>query len=85
MKKSLIVKIQTVLILNKKSSSAQKIKAKCFTTKTFSLKSPTAMDLDMEKFAEETDIKNSDGNDLIAKANALKSFENLIISAKFSY
>ena len=34
---------------------------------------------DMERFAKETDIKNSDGNDLIATANALKSFEKLII------
>ena len=38
---------------------------------------------DMEKFAKETDIKNSDGNDLIAKANALESFGNLIISVWF--
>ena len=30
----------------------------------------------MEKFAKETDIKNSDGNDLIAKANVLKSFDS---------
>ena len=35
---------------------------------------------DMEKFAKETDIKNSNGNDRIAKVNALKSFEKLIIS-----
>ena len=34
---------------------------------------------DTEKFIKETDIKNSDGNDLIAKFNALKSFEKLII------
>ena len=35
---------------------------------------------DMEKFAKETAIKNSNGNDLIAKVNALQSFEKLIIS-----
>ena len=35
---------------------------------------------DMEKLAKETDIKNSYGNDLIAKANALESCEKLIIS-----
>ena len=35
---------------------------------------------DMEKFAKETDIKNSDGDDQITKANALESFEKLIIS-----
>ena len=34
---------------------------------------------EIEKFSKETDIKNSDGNDLIAKANSLKSFEKLII------
>ena len=39
---------------------------------------------DTDKFAKETDIKNSDGNDLIAKANALKSFEKMIISVDFS-
>ena len=39
---------------------------------------------DMEKFANETEIKNSDSNDLIAKANAFKSFEKFIISVKFS-
>ena len=32
---------------------------------------------DMEKFAVETDIKISDGNDLIAKANVLKRFEKI--------
>ena len=31
---------------------------------------------DMEKFANETDIRNSDGNDLIAKVIVLRSFEN---------
>ena len=30
---------------------------------------------DVKKFAKETDIKNSDGNDRTAKANAPKSFE----------
>ena len=35
---------------------------------------------DTEKFAKETDIKNFDGNDLIAKIKALKSFEKLVIS-----
>ena len=35
---------------------------------------------DMEKLAKETDIKNSDGNDLISKPNALESFEKSIIS-----
>ena len=35
---------------------------------------------DMEKFVKETDIKNCDGNDLIAKANALENFEKLILS-----
>ena len=35
---------------------------------------------DIEKFAKETNIKNSVGNNLIAKANALKSYEKLILS-----
>ena len=35
---------------------------------------------DMEKFAEETDIKNYDSNDLTTKANTLESFEKFIIS-----
>ena len=39
---------------------------------------------DMEKFAKPTDIKNSDGKDLISKVIALKSFEKLIISVDFS-
>ena len=45
MKKILIGKIQTVLILNKKVVWLNKIKAKCFTAKTFRLKSPTAIGL----------------------------------------
>ena len=32
----------------------------------------------MEKFAKENDIKNSDGNDLLAKTNTLKSFEKIV-------
>ena len=44
MKKSLIVNIQTKLILNKKVVWLKE-KAKCFTAKTFRLKSPTAMGL----------------------------------------
>ena len=39
---------------------------------------------DMKKFAKETDNKNSDGNDLIAKANVLNSFEKFVISLLFS-
>ena len=35
---------------------------------------------DMEKFVKETDIKNSDGNDLITKAKAFETFEKLIIT-----
>ena len=35
MKKNLIGKVQTILILNEKSLLAQKIKTKCFTAKTF--------------------------------------------------
>ena len=38
---------------------------------------------DMEKFAEETNIKNSDGNNLMAKAKALKNFKKLFISVQF--
>ena len=38
---------------------------------------------DMEKFANETDIKNSGGNDLMAKGIALKSFENLLYRYNF--
>ena len=34
---------------------------------------------DMEKFANKTDINNSDGNDLIGKVNALESFEEVVI------
>ena len=40
---------------------------------------------DIEKFANETYIKNSDGNGLIAKANALKSYEKFIIAVYFSF
>ena len=40
---------------------------------------------DIEKFAKETEIKNSDGNGLIAKANALKSYEKFIVAVYFSY
>ena len=35
---------------------------------------------DLETFAKDNDIINSDDNDLIEKANVLESFENLIIS-----
>ena len=35
---------------------------------------------DKETFAKKTDIKNSDNNDLVAKAKALKSFEKSIVS-----
>ena len=45
MKKSLILKIQTILILNKKVVWLKKNKAKCFKAKRFRLKSPTAMGL----------------------------------------
>ena len=40
---------------------------------------------DMEKFAKETDIKISDGKGLIAKANALESYEKFIIAVYFSH
>ena len=39
---------------------------------------------DMEKFAKGTEIKNSDGSNLMAKTEALKSFKKLIISVQFS-
>jgi len=32
---------------------------------------------DMEKLAKETDIKNSDGNDLITKINLFESFRKI--------
>ena len=36
---------------------------------------PYGNESDMEKFAKDTDVKNSDGNNLIAKAKPLKSFK----------
>ena len=39
---------------------------------------------DMEKVAEETGIKDSDGNNLIAKAKAIKSFKIFILQVKLS-
>ena len=51
-----------------------------FHSKNFQAEKSYGNGSDMEKFAKETNIKNSDGNDLIAKANAHKSFEILIIS-----
>ena len=39
---------------------------------------------DVKKFAEETGVKNSDGNNLMAKAKVLKCFKILIIQVKLS-
>ena len=39
---------------------------------------------DMEKFAEETGIKDSEGKNLIAKTKAIKSFKTFILPVKLS-
>ena len=81
MKKSVIVKVQTILILNKKIVWLKKLRRRheVFHNKNIRAENSYDNGTDMEKFVKETDIKNSDGNDLIAKPNALKSFEKLII------
>ena len=80
MKKSLIVNSQTILILNKKVVWLKKNWGATFHSKNIQAEKSNGNGSDMGKFAKETDIKNSHGHELIKKANALESFEKLIVS-----
>ena len=82
MEKNVKVNLQTILILNKKKAWLKK-KGEILHSKNIQAEKSYGNGFDKKKFAKETgltDIKNSRGNDLIAKANVLKRFEKLVIS-----